>query len=151
MDMLKQIRRQWWWPCLALWLLLWLIPAPAADTEHGTDLDLKKRIVGTWYSEYDWVDSNNPDDWMQARGRDIYSGDGNLEGSVDYLFPDKQDRFEYKARWDVEDAVLIIEITEIVGDSYLSIGTVTRDQILQLNDTTLELLAEDGNTMTLRR
>jgi hypothetical protein len=136
---------------LLFWALVFFVPGLAAETGNAADLDLKKRIVGTWHSEYEWVDNQNPDDWMRARGIDIYSGGGILEGSVDYTFPNKQDRFEYKATWDIRDNILIIEITEIVGDSYLSIGTVTRDTILHLSASTLELQAEDGSTMTLRR
>jgi hypothetical protein len=136
---------------LFFWLLVFFVTPLTAETETSSELELKKHIVGTWHSEYEWTDSNNPDDWIKARGEDIYAGDGTLEGAIDYTFPDKQDHFEYKATWDIKDDMLIIEITEIIGNSYLQIGTVTRDKILGLTDTTLELQAEDGNTMTLYR
>lgn len=122
------------------------LSAASADSDEI----LQKEIVGLWYSDHEWVDRTNPANWMKAHGEDHYHDDGVVEGFNRYRYPNKEAEFRYKGTWEVKEGYLIIEVTEASG-GYVKIGTTTRDKIVRLSESSLELQAEDGNIVVFRR
>ncbi len=110
----------------------------------------RKQLVGRWHGIYNWQDKTHPDSWIKASSHDHYTAEGSVTGTIDYVFPDREDRLIYKARWDIENGYLLVEITESNG-GYLTPGTQTKDKILSLSNTTMEIQAEDGKTIVLRK
>ena len=123
------------------------LTAHSVDTNDGL---YKKRILGTWQSEFEWHDRRHPNSWIKARGRDVYRNDGSLSGKVDYEYPDHEATSDYEARWKIENGDLIVEIVNAEG-GYLKPGTGTRDNIRSLTEGEMVLESEDGNRIVLRR
>jgi hypothetical protein len=118
----------------------------AADS----DAELKSRLVGTWQSQFEWKDADNPDYWVTSRGQDTYHADGRVEGASVSRRGGQEERMEYTGRWDIREGYLVIEVTAASG-GYVSAETVTRDRIIRLDDTVLTLEAMDGTEIVLRR
>ena len=132
---------------LILMALTFSLPAHSMDTDDGLH---RKRILGTWHSEFEWHDQRHPDSWIKAQGRDVYRDDGSLSGRVEYEYPDRAATSDYEARWVIENAELIVEIIKSEG-GYLKPGTTTRDKILSLSDDELVLESEDGKRIVLHK
>lgn len=135
---------------LPLYLLLSALINTAAVAEALSDRDAAARLAGSWYGTFSWTSDTNPRSWLRASSEDRYSADGTLDGTTHYTYPDRQSRTDYKARWAVKDGYLVVTITEADG-GFLRAGTVSRDKILSLSDSTLVLQAADDSRITLRR
>ena len=136
--------------CLISTMVLLAGCSSIATTSVETDDLIRKQIVGTWYGNYKWQDQTHSDSWIRASSQDRYTADGSVTGMIDYVFPNREERLTYEASWDIESGYLIVEITKSSG-GYLSPGTQTKDKILSLSDTTMEVQAEDGNIIVLRK
>lgn len=121
-----------------------------ATTSVETDDLMRKQIVGTWRGSYKWQDQTHSDSWIRASSQDRYTAHGSVTGAIDYVFPNREERLTYKASWDIESGYLLVEITESSG-GYLIPGIQTKDKILSLSDTTMEVQAEDGSIIILRK
>ena len=130
----------------ALWIVICNVNAQSEINEKL----LEQQILGTWHSEFKYIDKNHPDSWITARSEDIYKVDGFLVGSVDYVYPDRAETLTYEGRWTVKGGYMLIEITQTSG-GYLSRGAKTKDKILSFSKTKMELLAEDGKIIVLKR
>ena len=123
---------------------------PLGGMAQDSDPALKAGIIGVWHGEYNWTDERNPQNWLQAHGQDDYSPDGTVAGFIIYIYPDREDRMDYKAKWDIENGYLLTEIVD-VRHGYLAVGSKSKDKILSLSDSTMELRAEDGKQIVLHR
>ena len=131
-------------------VLLAISSFPALLSAAETDATLKSRLVGTWYSTFEWKSADDPEFWVKSRGQDTYSVDGQVHGISVSLRGSQEERVEYSGRWGVNDGFLVVEVTDTSG-GYIEAGMITRDRIMQLDASTMTLEAADGNTVVLHR
>ena len=115
-----------------------------------TDAELKSRLIGTWQSQFEWKDADNPAYWVTSRGQDTYHADGRVHGASISRRGGQEEHMEYTGRWDIREGFLVIEVTAASG-GYVSAETVTRDRIIQLDDAVLTLETMEGTEIVLQR
>ncbi len=130
--------------------LLVFIALPAWLSAAEPDAVLASRLVGTWYSQFESKDTDNPDYRVVSRGEDTYATDGSVQGTSISRRGQFEDRMEYTGRWSVSGGYLVVEVTGSSG-GYVSTETVTRDRIVKLDDSVLVLEAADGVIIELQR
>ena len=130
--------------------LLALSVLPTLLSAAETDAELKSRMIGTWLSNFEWKNADDPEFWVTLRGQDTYGADGQVRGTNVSRRGSMEERVEYSGRWDIKEGVLVVEVTEANG-GYSQAGTITRDRIIRIDASTLTLEAADGNTVVLQR
>ena len=135
---------------LKLVVLLAVCGLPTFLSAAETDAAMKSRLVGTWYSQFEWKNADNPEFWVTSQGQDTYSADGRVHGVSISRRGEREERMEYSGRWGIRDGYLVVEVTAATG-GYVSAETVTRDRIIRLDDATLTLEAADGTRVVLQR
>lgn len=123
---------------------------PVFLSAAGTDAELKSQLVGTWQTQFEWEDADNPDYWVTSRGRDTYRADGRVHGVSVSRRGGQEERMEYTGRWDIREGYLVVEVTAATG-GYVSAETVTRDRVIRLDDVVLTLETVDGTEVVLQR
>jgi hypothetical protein len=131
-------------------VLLVICGLPVFLSAAGTDAELKSRLVGTWQSQFEWKDADNPDYWVTSRGQDTYRADGRVHGASVSRRGGQEECMEYTGRWDIREGSLVVEVTAATG-GYVSTETVTRDRIIRLDDVVLTLETVDGIEVMLQR
>lgn len=131
-------------------VLLLISGFPVFLSAAETDAELKSRLVGTWQSQFEWKEVDNPDYWFTTRGQDTYHADGRVDGASVSRRRGKEERMEYSGRWDIREGYLVVEVKAASG-GYVSAETVTRDRIIRLDDAMLTLETIDGTEIVLRR
>jgi hypothetical protein len=112
-------------------------PAPAAAPPASTPAIKNADLVGTWHLDMAMGEA-------KVKGHTEYKADGTFQGRATLVVEEETTELTVKGTWKLDGQTLATTITESNNPDLLPVGEVSKDQILELNASTLRYRDEDG-------
>jgi len=123
------------------------IPSVLATTEpqkEPSDAEIRQKVVGTWIVD---IHSTNG---VSIEGTVTIVPDSKFISKATATVGDKKQELDYEGIWQPKDGYLIETITK--SDSKLiTVGKVTHDKIIRVDDQELVFQTESGKMVTRKR
>lgn len=118
--------------------LVSLICAVALKAELPADPEVTEKLVGEWIVPQDQYTS------VMRGGGLHFNKNGTFTSYGILKMKDQEIRIEVEGKWKVEKGILIEEITKSSHAQIVSVGSITRDTLLQLTNKEYRYRTEKG-------